>query len=88
MDCVMKNIKKAKLAALKIRPAFPCTPHGNLMFAIVEGALVEANRAVKDPANRIDAQEYLAGEMIHCELAGVCSDWVKLKVQEVFDHYK
>ena len=82
---------KARLISKKIKPSFSDAKDGALMYAIVDMAIMD--RFAPEPDNEDDLAEhlesvdtatnYLAGRMIHCELAGVSSEWVRSIIDEV-----
>lgn len=69
----------ARLVAAKIQPQFPATPEGQLMFAVVRQALVDALGAEHDPT----ATHYLLGSIPHAALCGVDSDWIRSVMRAV-----
>ena len=85
----MNQQTKAKAIAKKIKNQFMSSPEGMLMFSIVECALLDLSVNItpkfkdeltlkeKSQINgRRSAARYLSGNMPHCELAGVDSEWV------------
>ena len=94
-----KTAKKAAIAQInavitKIGHQFPNTDFGRFALAIVEIAIKDAVGIVhgEGAKNRIlaiqSARNFLSGDMLWCELAGVNSEWVrrvleKSKVLEV-----
>jgi len=75
----MTNLERAKAVSKKMATMFPNTPEAKLMHAIVECALVDSSRVCNNEAdrdNKRSAIAYLKGEMIHCEICGVSSEWV------------
>ncbi len=81
----MTNLNKAKAISKKIKPHFPVSPEGQLMYSIVACALVDStiectdkdiNKLSTNETNKRKAIAYLKSNMIHCELSGVSSEWV------------
>ena len=70
---------KAVLVAKKIHPQFPSTGEGQLMFSVVNQALVDSVATDKkaDKCERKSAIRYLQGSIFHAETVGVDSDWIK-----------
>ena len=61
-----------RLVARKIAPAFLMTPEGDLMFAVVFQALVDAYKNGDK-----DAMKYLKYDLCHAEAAGADPDWIR-----------
>ena len=62
----------------KIRPEFPKTPEGWLMWAVIDRALRDSYS--NDRHIRRDtaiAKQYLRGDMPHAEVCGVSSAWIR-----------
>ncbi len=62
-----------KGALRRIRYQFPDYPESNLMYSVVE-------RAVLDLQSRNEgysAAKYLSGDIFHAEIIGIDSDWVR-----------
>ena len=64
---------KRRAAFHKIRSQFPAIPEGQLMGAIINGAIVD----LSSTKYRLEAIRYLQGNMIHAEMAGVDADWIR-----------
>lgn len=57
----------------KIRTQFRDTPEHKLCYAVVEQAIND----LCDAKEERSAKRYLIGEIVHAELCGVDSDWVR-----------
>ena len=74
--------EKGRLAARKIKPQFPDSAEGQLMFAIVECAIKDftAHKPKKNwgtwYACRESARRYLRGDIASAEICGVSADWI------------
>ena len=85
--------QKARIIAHKIHGQFPATPSGQLMFSIVEQALVDVAIDPDSKTNAIRRDEFvrtrdsaisfLRGEMLQAEIAGVEPAWVKKIIERV-----
>ena len=83
----MKDQMKARLLGRKIESQFPVSPEARLMYSIVECALVDSvktigqnkkgEKSMQDLQDRSSARRYLSGDMVHCEMCGVSSEWVR-----------
>ncbi len=84
------NVKTAKLVIKKIKPQFPDTPEGNLMFAVVSQAI----RDVASPTSTItisdqsSALRYLDSDMPHAAICGVQASWIRSIIKKIDNHYQ
>lgn len=63
----------SRVAMRRIKFQFSGTPEGKLMYAILNGALLD----LEDKSHKDQAKYYLNGPMIHAELAGVNPTWIR-----------
>lgn len=86
------NLEAAKLISKKIKPQFVDSADGRLMHAIVEQALLDASRVIiPDPrgkhkkmeGEKISAMYYLSHHMVHAEMAGVDSEWIRSIIRKI-----
>lgn len=86
--------ERAAVALKVIRTQFPETPEGALMFAVIAQAVEDAT-AKPQPnaqnhdrrnfqARRLDAVEYLTGNIPHAHVAGVNPRWI----HRIFKRYQ
>ena len=73
----MIPIPVATHVSKKIRPEFPTTPEGKLMFAVVDRALRDAYGC----EGRMTGKVYLAGPMPHAEICGVSAAWIRRVIE-------
>jgi hypothetical protein len=78
----------------KIKKQFPKSAHGQIMFAVVELAIVDAFTPRKDnptqskhscrsvDENRASALQYLNAEIPHCSICDVSSSWVRRLISD------
>lgn len=86
--------ERAAVALKVIRTQFPETPEGALMFAVIAKAVEDAiaepgvRGADRDRhtfhARRLDAVEYLTGNLPHAQAVGVDHRWI----QRIFKRYQ
>ena len=69
----MNQPTKGRAALYKIRSQFPAIPEGQLMCAIINGAIVD----LSSTKYRLEAIRYLQGDMVHAEIAGVDAGWIR-----------
>jgi uncharacterized caspase-like protein len=85
---------RASLACRAIKHAFPPTSEGNLMFAIVEVAIEDLCRPPHPKGRRThygmqienerdSSKSYFRDEVVHAEIAGVSSEWIKGKMRDL-----
>ncbi len=92
---MLYSTKERAAVALKvIRTQFPETPEGALMFAVIAQAVEDATAKPQPKAQnheqrnfqvrRLDAVEYLTGNLLHAQAAGVDPRWI----QRIFKRYQ
>jgi len=74
--------QRARMAARKISYAFPKSPTGRLMFAIISKAIVDAYDHPVPKQDVRTAHRYLSGEMPHASLCNIDSDWIRLVIRK------
>ncbi len=69
---VISDKTRGRLALMRIRPQFPKSPEGSLMYEIIAQTIMD----LFDKKEARNAREYLTNEMPHAELCGVKSEWI------------
>ncbi len=69
---VISDKMRGKAALMRIKPQFPKSPEGSLMYEIIAQAIMD----LFDKKEARNARRYLTNEMPHAELCGVKSEWI------------
>lgn len=69
--------QKARLVVRRIKHQFPARPNGQLYLAVVDQAIRDIASNTVIPSVRFSALRYINEEMMHAEVCGVDSEWIR-----------
>ena len=79
----MDDRTKVKLIIGKMKPYFNDCPESMLMFGIIEQALRDLTVSGLPLEDRLSAIHYLKRNMVHAEICGIDSAWIRRLIRQV-----